>query len=338
MEKTDKKLKKDSKEQAVGFLKKLSKKQIITGLIVLVAIIILAVGIPIVVNTISHMNYEHNYPVVATREDFIGKTFAEAKKLADEKGIRYDINNGNGIYDWESEDTQIMNWVTTVYDEKDDFVRDYNQYTSHGFQLRKGWKISMGTDVKTDKQKVDEETCKAKEGYTFTYKDGKVDCHKTQETLCKEKGDIWSNSKCKTKEEIETEEKAKQEEATKETEEKQESSSSSSSSSGTSSSSDNKAIWANPKAHKGETITLTGSVRVDYAWYKYIDSYKKEDSFIPFNSTNYAFWIQTSDGTAYVTGGKSFGNSVDNGDTITITGKITSDDSTGDQLSIEIGD
>lgn len=225
MEKTDKKLNKDGKEQAVGFLKKLSKKQIITGLIVLATIIILAVGIPIVVNTISHMNYEHNYPVVATREDFIGKTFAEAKKLADEKGIRYDINNGNGIYDWESEDTQIMNWVTTVYDEKDDFVRDYNQYTSHGFQLRKGWKISMGTDVKTDKQKVDEETCKAKEGYTFTYKDGKVDCHKTQETLCKEKGDIWSNSKCKTKEEIETEEKAKQEESAKKEEAKQEASS-----------------------------------------------------------------------------------------------------------------
>lgn len=40
------------------------------------------------------MNYERDYPVVATREDFIGKTFTEAKKLADEKGIRYDIDNG----------------------------------------------------------------------------------------------------------------------------------------------------------------------------------------------------------------------------------------------------
>ncbi len=221
MEMSVKDIDKKSKKSKNGFLnsfKNLSKKQRIIGIVSCVVVIVLAIGIPVVSNLISKAIYESNYPIVATREDFIGKTFAEAKKLADEKGIRYDINNGNGIYDWESEDTQIMDWITTVYDEKDDFVRDYNQYTSHGFELRKGWRISMATDVKTDKQKADEEVCKAKEGYTFTYKDGKVDCHKTQEALCKEKGGIWNNSKCKTKEEIEAEEKAKQEEATKKAE------------------------------------------------------------------------------------------------------------------------
>ena len=360
MKKVDKKSGENDKNKFLNFFKKLSKKQKITGIIVFVVIILLAIGIPVVVNTILRMNYERDYPIVATREDFIGKTFVEAKKSADEKGIRYDIDNlGIGIYDWESEDIQIVDWITSVYDEKDNFVREYNRYTSHGFELRKGWRISMGTDVKTEKQKADEEVCKAKEGYTFTYKDGKVDCHKTQETLCKEKGGIWNNSKCKTQEEIEAEEKAKEEEEerkkqeeadkkaeeernAKEEEEKkanEEQKSSDSSSSSSSSSSDpsnSQAIWANPKAHKGETVTLTGSIRVDYAWYKYIDSYKKEDKWIPFNSTNYAFWIQTSNGTAYVMGGQSFGKDVDNGDTITITGKVVSDDSTGDQLWVEI--
>lgn len=160
----------------------------------LIGVLVLAIVLPLAIGA-------NRLSPVATREDFIGKTFAEAKKLADEVGIRYDINNFNGIYDWESEDTQIMNWVTTVYDENDNFV-EYDRYTSHGFKLYRGWRISMGTDVKTDKQKADEEACKAKEGYTFTYKDGKVDCHKTQETICKEEGKIWHKSSCKTQEEV----------------------------------------------------------------------------------------------------------------------------------------
>ena len=173
--------------------------------LILIAAAIILLLIPLLAPITSHPQPSP----VATREDFIGKTFSEAKKLADEKGLRYDIDNGNGIYDWESEDTQVVNWITSVHDENDENRYDYSRYTSHDYKLYHNWRISLGTDLKTDQQKSDEESCRTKDGYTFTYRDGKVDCHKTSETLCKESGKIWKNYQCKTAEEINADEKAK---------------------------------------------------------------------------------------------------------------------------------
>lgn len=157
---------------------------------------------------------------VASTNDFIGKTIKEAKELADKLGIHYDIDDYGDIYDSDSEDIQIVEKIGAVYDKEDDFVPEYNNYKKSGLNLYKGWRITLRA-AKTDKQLEDEKECKAKEGYTYDYKSGKVDCHKTSKMLCEEAGKIYYNWKCyDTQEEVEAEkEQQAKEEADKKAEE-----------------------------------------------------------------------------------------------------------------------
>lgn len=142
---------------------------------------------------------------VASTNDFIGKTIKETEELADRLGIYYDIDDYGDIYDPDSEDIQTVEKIGAVYDKENDFVPEYNNYRKIGLSLYKGWRITLRA-AKTDKQLEDEKECKAKEGYTYDYKSGKVDCHKTSKVLCEEAGKIYYNWKCyDTQEEVEAE-------------------------------------------------------------------------------------------------------------------------------------
>lgn len=154
---------------------------------------------------------------VANTNDFIGKTIKESRELANRLGIQYEIYEYDDIYDPDSEDIQTVDKIEAVYDKENKRIIDHTRSES-GLSLYEGWHIKVRTKSKTDKQLKDEEECKAKEGYIYDYKDGKVDCHKSNETLCKEAGKIYYKSKCyANQEEVdeakrkEAEEEAKQE-------------------------------------------------------------------------------------------------------------------------------
>ncbi len=160
---------------------------------------------------------------VASTNDFIGKTIKEAKELADKLGIHYDIDDYGDIYDSDSEDIQIVEKIGAVYDKEDDFVPEYNNYKKSGLNLYKGWRITFRAK-KTDKQLEDEKECRAREGYTYDYENGKVNCRKTSKTLCEEAGKIYYNWKCyDTQEEVEADKKVEEEEKKKQEEEEKES-------------------------------------------------------------------------------------------------------------------
>jgi len=131
---------------------------------------------------------------VANTNDFKGKTIKEAKELSDERGIKYEIDDED-IYDPDSEDTQTVDEIDGVYDLEGNFVPEFNNYRRSGLSLYKGWSIKISVN-KTEKQLNDEKECNAREGYTYDYQNGKVDCRKTQETVCKEQGKIYYDFKC----------------------------------------------------------------------------------------------------------------------------------------------
>ena len=157
---------------------------------------------------------------VANTNDFKGKTVKEVKELADKLGIKYEIDDED-IYDPDSEDIQIVDEINSVYDLEGNFVPEFNNYRKSGLSLYKGWSIKISLN-KTDKQLEDEKECEAKEGYTYDYQNGKVDCRKTQETVCKEQGKIYYDFKCYNTQEEVDEAKRKAEENRKAYELKQE--------------------------------------------------------------------------------------------------------------------
>ena len=132
---------------------------------------------------------------VANTNDFKGKTVKEVKELADKLGIKYEIDDYPDVYDPDSEGIQTVDEIDGVYNQNGDFVPEFNNYRREGLSLYKGWSIKISLN-KTDRQLKDETECKAKGGYTYDYQNGKVDCHKTQETICREQGKIYYKSKC----------------------------------------------------------------------------------------------------------------------------------------------
>lgn len=210
---------------------------------------------------------------------------------------------------------------------------------------------------------AEKEACEV-DGYKWDYGDGKCDrdteTNESRRITCEKEGKYWwsDNVGCVSQEEAE-QRKAKEqarkdcsakyyywnesadrcnteaEQAAKKRAEAAEQAANSSSSSSSSSSSAS-SQWADPAAHFGETMTLTGKVLVDFAWGKDVNGYKSYEKIIPSDSNNYAFWLETSSGTAYVMGGKAFNRRINNGDTVTVTGTITSTSATGRTLWLSV--
>lgn len=209
---------------------------------------------------------------------------------------------------------------------------------------------------------AEQEACEA-DGYKWDYGDKKCDhdteTDKSRKITCEKEGNYWWSDGvgCISQEEAE-QRKAKEqarkdcsakyyywneaadrcntdaEQAEKKRAEEAEQTANSSFSSSSSSTSADK--WSNPAAHFGETMTLSGKVLVDFAWGKDVNGYKSYEKIIPSDSDNYAFWLETSAGTAYVMGGKAFNRRINNGDTVTVTGTITSTSSTGSTLWLSL--
>lgn len=221
--------------------------------------------------------------------------------------------------------------------------------------------------AKNDEQKqiiaAEREACEA-DGYGWDYGDNKCDrdteTTKSRKITCEKEGKHWWSDSvgCISQEEFD-QRKAKEqarrdcgaksyywnetadrcntdEEQAAKKQAEEASRLSSSSSSQTPSTSTSASQWADPVAHFGETMTLTGKVRIDFAWGESVSGYKEYDKIIPQGSNNYAFWLETSSGTAYVMGGKAFTRKISNGDTLTVTGTIISDGSTGSDLWLSL--
>ncbi|RYC74420.1 hypothetical protein [Candidatus Nanosyncoccus alces] len=123
--------------------------------------------------------YFANKPV-ATRDDFTGLTINQAISLAEEKGILYDIYQ-NGYYDKNAQDEQTVTFVSTVYKANGEIDYDYNRYTSNGYGLHKGDKISFETTHITSNQQKNIDACKQLgDDYIYQFKDGGVACEKKE--------------------------------------------------------------------------------------------------------------------------------------------------------------
>lgn len=115
---------------------------------------------------------------VAVRDDFTGLTINQAISLAEEKGILYDIYQ-NGYYDKDAQDEQTVTFVSTVYKANGEIDYNYDKYTSNGYSLYKGDKVSFETTHVTSNQQKSIDACKQLGGdYTYQFKDGGVVCEK----------------------------------------------------------------------------------------------------------------------------------------------------------------